>query len=98
MYVLNLEKAIQMVKSSESVPLQGMVLPDEIDKDKFETFFRIMEASAPEDIEDISLEEIISMWNYLNEFVPLFEEKECLASMALRQLPSKHSVMRRRIL
>lgn len=98
MYQLNLGSAIQQVLDAKDLTISGYSIPDTVDAEKFQMFYRIMEAQSPDEIDDISIEDIISLWDNVQEFSSYFEEKRSLVSAIVCNLPNKKSIIKRRVL
>lgn len=99
MFYLDTDKAVAAVNDAESVGT-GLFdgLPSDIDKDKFHMFYRIMTAETPEEIADISTEDVISLWEFVPRFSPYFEGKGNPLSNGFSILDNTKSIIRRRIL
>lgn len=98
MYQLNLKSAVQQVLDAKALNISDYSIPDTVDAEKFQMFYRIMEAQSPDEIDDISIEDVISLWANVQEFSSYFEEKRSLVSAIVRNLPNKKSIIKRRVL
>ena len=99
MYLLNLEGAVTAFKNVKEVDTDFVNLPDDIDREKFMLFLRIMKAEAPADISDISTEEIISLYEHLAVFSRYFGERFDYLRAYRNDLRNKRAVrLKRRIL
>ena len=89
-------KAQGVPKSSD--PFFG--LPDTVDRDSFSRFYRVMAAENMEELEDISLEELLDMWSKSYQYADYFEGGIDLSSKAVKFLASSTApaIKRRRVL
>lgn len=97
MLVLNLEKAVKQIKQAKDVSEKEFPgLPDSVDADSFKKFYRIMCAVCPEDIEDISAEEILELWKNIPQYSKYFETGKTPCSEQI--FMHAHSLTKRRVL
>ena len=93
MYLLNADKAIAGFKTAKGCKEGTLCLDESVDEEKFKVFFRIMKAKDPEEILDISVEEIISLYEYVGDFSKYFHEKPSYAERYAERLKSKRTVL-----
>ena len=93
MYLLNADKAIAGFRNAKGCEEGTLCLDESVDEEKFRIFLRIMKAKDPADILDISVEEIISLYEYVGDFSKYFREKTSLAERYAERLKDKRTVL-----
>lgn len=75
-------------------------LPESVDRKEFSRFYRVMAAENMEELNDISLDELVSMWGESYKFSQYFEGGKDLGSAAAKFLENETTpvIKRRRIL
>lgn len=97
MYVLDLENAVSMLKKTPDVSAQEFPgLSGKVDAEKFKKFYTVMCARTPEDIADITAEELLELWEHIPEYAVYFEEGKQPCS--LDAVGAARSMTTRRIL
>lgn len=97
MLVLNLGNAYEQFKQTMDVSEREFPgLASSVDTESFKKFYRIMCAKCPEDIKDISAEEILELWKLIPEYSKYFEtgNKPCSAHL----VREAHTLTKRRVL
>jgi len=100
MYILNTEKLLDGIKRLTSVDehLATLKLEDE-DQANFEIFYRIMTAKKPEDIGDISFEEVFLQFSLAPDYWKYFRfDAKDRAKSIKNMLQQTPSIVRRRII
>lgn len=100
MYCLDLDNTISALLQVESVDESDpfAALPQNIDRERFILFYRIMTAHTTGEIADIPTEVIISMWENASEYGAFFEHRTHPVMCAANTLRQVKSITRRRIL
>jgi len=99
MYLLNLEGAVAAFRKAESVDKDYISLPENIDREKFMLFMRVMEAEKPADISDISTTDLIGLYEHLAVFSCYFGEKRDYLHSYKSEVHHKKAVrLKRRVL
>lgn len=92
MYVVDPEKAIAGFKAAEDMDADSYSLSKEIDRVDFDKFYRIMTAKTPDDISDISTEDILGMFAKIGIYAPYFEEKSDPIALVAQRLGETKTV------
>jgi len=65
---LDFRKLKRELSKLEDLDTEQVYLPETIDRDKFAKFERMLKAKTPDEISDISVEDLISMYSDLEDF------------------------------
>lgn len=98
---LDLKKFAAGLKGLAEQDEVGYVLPDDMDRNRFELFTRILEAKNSSELEDLSIEDICSLFEDYEKMLFVFSDETILhheVELFNRLNYLKSSLLQRRIL
>lgn len=95
--MLSLRSFSQRLKGLPDTDVNGVIVPEGLDRETVDKFLRVMRAETMSEISDISDEEFVDMYRNGNKLSSIICQDNQLATIA-EKLKGKRSVMKRRVL